>query len=675
MERMSNRLHVLLIYVILALATIIAYEPMRHNDFISYDDYAYVTKNPNVTGGITRQSVLWAFTSTHFYMWHPITSLSHLLDCQLFGLNPLWHHLGSLLLHAANTLLLFWVFKKMTGAIWLSVFVAGVFALHPLNVESVAWVAERKTVVSGLFCMLTIAAYIRYAERSSIGRYLLAIFAYGLCIMTKPVVVTLPFVLLLLDFWPLERLQLARQLKKKDSPRLKSLKVRFQVSSLWCLLAEKVPFFILATILGATTFIVQRGGGAVLPAERLALSYRIGNALVSYVRYISKIIYPSRLAIFYPHPGTKLPLWQPIVCFIVLTALSVGIIHTARRRRWLAVGWLWYLGTLIPVIGLIQAGSQAMANRYTYVPAIGIFIIVAWSANQLLSRWRYRRICLGISAGLLFAVLLICTRVQVRHWQNNLTLYKHVLAVTENNSIIHNSFGCALFEKGQLDEAITHLKEAVRISPKFALARSNLGKVFLKQGKVNEAIVCFKEVLRIRKDLSEVRKDLPDAHYYLGLAKVKQERHDDAITHFSEALRLKPDYINAHLHLGYSLFKLGRIQPAIEHHYKILQLKPDHLQALNALAWVLATSNDVKIQKSINAVEFAERACELSDYKNPEVLDTLAAAYAAAGRFPRAIETAEKAVKLAASQGRKELAEEIQNRLRLYKAKRPYYEK
>ena len=675
MERMSNKLHVLLIYVVLALATIIAYEPMRHNDFISYDDGAYVTENPNVIPGITRQSVLWAFTSTHFYMWHPITSLSHLLDCQLFGLNPSRHHLTSLLFHIATVLLLFWILKSMTGAIWPSVFVAGVFALHPLNVESVAWVAERKTVVSGLFSMLTIAAYIRYAERSSVGRYLLAIFAYGLCIMTKPVVVTLPFVLLLLDFWPLERLQLARQLKKKDSPRLKSLKVRFQVSSPWRLLAEKVPFLILATILGATTFIVQRGGGAVLPAERLALSYRVGNALVSYVHYITKMIYPSRLAVFYPHPSTKLPLWQPIVCFIVLTALSAVIIRTARRRRWLAVGWLWYLGTLIPVIGLVQAGSQAMANRYTYVPAIGIFIIVAWSANQFLSRWRYRRICLGISAGLLFAVLLICTRVQVKYWQNNLTLYKHVLAVTENNSLIHNSFGCALFEKGQLDEAITQLKEAVRISPKFALARSNLGKVFLKQGKVNEAIVCFKEVLRIRKDLPEVRKDLPDAHYYLGLAKVKQERHDDAITHFSEALRLKPDYINARLHLGYTLFKLGRIQPAVEHYYKILQLKPDHLQALNALAWVLATSNDVKIQKSINAVEFAERACELTDYKNPEVLDTLAAAYAVAGRFPRAIETAEKAVNLAVSQGRKELAEEIQNRLRLYKAKRPYYEK
>lgn len=668
MERMSNRLHVLLIYVVLALATIIAYEPIRHNDFISYDDYAYVTKNPNVIPGITRQSVLWAFTSTHFYMWHPITSLSHLLDCELFGLNPSRHHLTSLLFHIASMLLLFGILKRMTGAIWLSVFVAGVFALHPLNVESVAWVAERKTVVSGLFCMLTIAAYIRYAERSSVGRYLLAIFAYGLCIMTKPVVVTLPFVLLLLDFWPLERLQLARQLKKKDSPRLKSLKVRFQLSSPWRLLAEKVPFFILATILGATTFIVQRGGGAVLPAERLALSYRIGNALVSYVRYISKMIYPSRLAIFYPHPSTRLPLWQPIFCFIVLAVLSVGIIRTVRRRRWLAVGWLWYLGTLIPVIGLIQAGSQAMADRYTYLPSIGIFIMVAWGAAEFLARGRLRKIGLGISAGLLLAILMICTRMQVRHWQNNLTLYKHVLAVTENNSIIHNSYGCALFEKGQLDEAVTHLKEAVRISPKFSLARSNLGKVFLKQGKVNEAIVCFKEVLRIRKDL-------PDVHYYLGLAKVKQERHDDAIVHFSEALRLKPDYINARLHLGYTLFKLGRIQPAVEHYYKILQLKPDHLQALNALAWVSATSDDVKIQKSINAVEFAERACELTDYKNPEVLDTLAAAYAAAGRFPRAIETAEKAVKLAASQGRKELVEEIQNRLRLYKAKRPYYEK
>jgi len=668
MKRMSNRLHVLLIYVILALATIIAYEPVRHNDFISYDDYAYVTENPQVRGGITLESVVWAFTTSHKANWHPLTWLSHMLDCELFGLNPSRHHLTSLLFHIASMLLLFGILKRMTGAILPSAFVAAAFALHPLHVESVAWVAERKDMLSGFFWMLTIAAYIRYAERPSIGRFLPVVLALGLGLMAKPMLVTLPFVLLLLDYWPLGRFQWMHQSGKRAPPSFKSGNVTYQKATAWRLIGEKIPLFVLVVASGVVTFIAQQSAGAMLPVERLALSYRIGNALVSYVLYIGKMIYPSSLAVFYPHPSTRLPPWQPIFCFIVLVVVSAGIIRTALRHRWLAVGWLWYLGTLIPVIGLVQVGSQAMADRYTYLPSIGIFIMVAWGTAELLTRGRLRKIGLGISAGLLLAVLLICTRMQVRHWQNNLTLYKHVLAVTENNSIIHNSFGCALFEKGQLDEAITQLKEAVRISPKFSLARSNLGRVFLKQGKVNEAIVCFKEVLRIRKDL-------PDVHHYLGLAKVKQERHDDAITHFNEALRLKPDYINARLHIGYTLFKLGRIQQAVEHYYKILQLKPGHLQALNALAWVSATSDDVKIQKSTNAVELAERACELSDYKNPEVLDTLAAAYAAADRFPRAIETAEKAVKLAVSQGRKELAEEIQNRLRLYKAKRPYYEK
>jgi len=460
MKHMSDKRYALLIYVVLILSTLIAYEPLRHNDFISYDDYTYVTKNPNVTGGITRKSVLWAFTGHHFYMWHPLTSLSHLLDCQLFGLDPRWHHLTSLLLHIASTVLLFMIFKKTTGMVWPSAFVAAAFALHPLNVESVAWAAERKTVVSGLFWMLTLATYIRYAERPSIASYMLVIFVYGLTIMTKPVVVPLPFVLLLLDYWPLGRFRWSYT--SKDSSLPKSAEIRFQASPLSRVLTEKIPFFILAAILSITTFLVQKGGGAVLQAERLALSYRIGNALVSYVRYIGKMIYPSRLAILYPHPANRLPLWLPIVCFIILAIVSAGIIYTFRRQRYLVVGWLWYLGILVPVIGLVQVGSQAMADRYTYLPAIGIFIMVAWGAVELLSRWRYRRICLGISAGCLFVALLICTRTQVKYWRNNLTLYEHVLSVTENNAIIHNSYGCALFEDNRLDESVNHFKKPLQ---------------------------------------------------------------------------------------------------------------------------------------------------------------------------------------------------------------------
>ncbi len=665
MEQARSKQYVSLIYLALALATIIAYEPLRHNDFISYDDYAYVTENPQVQAGITRESIFWAFTTSYKANWHPLTWLSHMLDCELFGLDPVWHHLSSLLLHAANTLLLFWVLQKMTGAVWPSGFVAAVFALHPLNVESVAWVAERKNVLSGFFWMLTIAAYIRYAKRPGIGRFVPVFFALGLGLMAKPMLVTLPFVLLLLDYWPLGRFQWGRQNRRETSPLSKSVNVSYQRSTIYRLVGEKIPLFVLIVVFGAVTFIAQQSGGAMLPVENLSLNSRIANALVSYISYIDKMIYPSRLAVFYPHPADSLPLWQPIVCFTVLAIVSAAIIYTARQKRYLAVGWLWYLGTLVPVIGLIQVGSQAIADRYTYLPSIGIFIMVAWGGGELPAKWRYRGAWLGISAGLLLAAMVTCTRTQVQLWKNNLTLYEHTLAVTENNSIIQNSYGCALFEEDRLNEAIVQLNEALQISPEFSLARGNLGKVFLKQGKVNEAIACFNEALR-------TSKDQPDVYYYLGLAKVRQKKHNDAISHFSEALRLKPDYINAHLHLAYSLAEVGRIQPAAEHCYKILQLEPDRVGALNTLAWILATTEDTKFQNPTEAVKFAEKACELTNYENPGALDTLAAAYAAAGRFHEAIETAEKAVELAAPAGEKGLAEEIEERLQLYKSGRSY---
>ncbi|MHC4625094.1 MAG: tetratricopeptide repeat protein, partial [Planctomycetota bacterium] len=334
----------------------------------------------------------------------------------------------------------------------------------------------------------------------------------------------------------------------------------------------------------------------------------------------------------------------------------------------LAVGWFWYLGTLAPVIGLVQAGSQAMADRFTYVPSIGILIMVAWGAAELFPKWRYRSVVLPIAVALLLGAMLVRTRNQVRLWKDNLTLFGHTLAITENNPIIENSYACALFEDGKLDEAVVHLEKALRISPGFALYCNNLGRVLLKQGKADKAITCFNQVLH-------TKKDLPDVHYFLGLAKVKQGRHNDAITHFSEALQLKDDYVDAHLQLAYSLFTVGRIQPAIEHFHRVLQLHPDHTEALNALAWVLATSNDTDKQKSAQAVRFAERACEITGYRNAGALDTLAAAYASAGRFPDAIRTAEQAIDAARADSKEELAQQIQDRLLLYEAGRRYREK
>lgn len=598
--RDRNKHYLFLIYVALALATIIAFEPVRHNDFVNYDDQRYVTENPHVKAGITRESVVWAFTTPHFGMWHPLTSISNMLDCQLFGLDPFWHHLTNVLFHLANTLLLFGILKSMTGTVWSSAFVAAVFALHPLNVESVAWLAERKNVLSGFFWILTIAAYTRYAEHPSIGKYLLVVSIFSLGLMAKPTVVTLPFALLLLDWWPLGRFQLGSQSPNKALPQCESVKVRYQKSSTWPLVKEKIPLFILAAVLSVITFFTQQSVGAVFPVKHLPLDSRIANALVSYIRYIGKMIYPSSLAVFYPHPIDRLPLWQPIVCFMILAVVSAGIIYKARSRNYLAMGWLWYLGTLVPVIGLVQVGEQAMADRYTYLPSIGIYIMVAWGAAELLAKWRYRKTGLGLTACIVLAALLICTLTQVRYWQNNLTLFGHAVAVTENNYIMHNDYGAALHRKGRLDEALTQYKESLRIAPQYSRAQNNLGVVYLLKGKTEQAIACWNEALKY---------------------------------------------------------------------------KPDNAEVINNLAWVRATQENPNFCDSDKAIQLAKRACDLTNYDKPNTLDTLAVAYAAAGKFLQAIETAKKALQLAEAAGEKELTEEIQKRLQLYKSGQPYRKK
>ncbi|MHC4316442.1 MAG: tetratricopeptide repeat protein, partial [Planctomycetota bacterium] len=350
-----------LICAFLVITALAAYWPILKCEFVKYDDDKYVTENPNVRRGITYDTVIWAFKKPHYHMWHPLTSLTHLLDYQLFGLNPTWHHLTSLLFHIASTLLLFGIFKRMTTAVWPSLFVAAAFALHPLNVESVAWVSERKNVLSTFFWMLTIAAYIWYTDRSCLGRFLLVVLVFALATMTKPIVVTLPFVLLLLDYWPLGRLQLKRAGNEQDLEQTESEQVDSRRVPLWRLLVEKIPLFVLVGALSAVTFIAQKRGGVMSGWHNVPLKYRLTNALVSYVVYISKMVWPTRLAVFYPHPFNKLPIWQVVASALVLLAVSVAVLWFARRRKYLTIGWLWYLGILVPVIGLVQVGSQAMA--------------------------------------------------------------------------------------------------------------------------------------------------------------------------------------------------------------------------------------------------------------------------------------------------------------------------
>jgi tetratricopeptide (TPR) repeat protein len=697
----GKKLDVVLICLVLALATFIAYGQLQRNGFIDYDDAAYVTENPQVKAGITRESVVWAFTSSHVGNWHPLTSLSHMLDCELFGLNPLWHHMTSLLFHVLNSLLLFSVLKKTSGATWASAFVAAAFAMHPLHVESVAWVAERKDVLSGFFWMLTMAAYVRYTERPRIGRYLVVVLAFCLGLMAKPMLVTLPFVLLLLDYWPLGRFQWARQIGLKTARRSELMIVNYKGATLQRIVCEKVPLFVLSAVSSIVTFLVQRSAAAVAGTDVISIDLRIANTFVSYVRYIGKTIWPTRLAVFYPHLRDSLPMWQAVCAALLVVAITAGTIWRARRECWLPVGWLWYLGTLVPVIGLVQVGAQAMADRYTYIPVIGLFIIIAWGLPELTARLPYKNIILrGMGVGVVLAMM-VCTWRQVGYWQNSYTLFEHALDVTSNNYVAHRGLGTVLFKQGRFEEAISHYKETLRNKPHHANTLGDLGLALLQLERYDEAVRHFHRALEGKGDTQKWYRGLGTALYRLGrpeeaivqyrqalkldannemvhkslaIALVQVGEAEEAVEHFTEALRLKPDYLDARVHLVYALVELGGIESAVEHCQEILRFKPNQVEALNALAWIWATTDNTKFQKPIYAVELARRACELTNYENTGLLDTLAAAYAAAGRFPEAVEVAEKVLRSAQSSDQEELTEVFQSRLLLYKAGRPYRE-
>jgi len=666
----------------LALAAFIAYVQVGLNDFINFDDNVYVTENYHVKNGLTADAIRWAFTSSYASNWHPLTWISHMTDCQLFGLNPLWHHLTNLFFHIANTLLLFWVFKRMTRQVWLSAFVAAAFAVHPLHVESVAWIAERKDVLSGFFWLLTLAAYVRYVERPGLSKYLLVLLFFGMGLLAKPMLVTLPFVLFLMDYWPLRRF----------SPRK---------SQTWHLIREKIPLFVLAAASCAVTYIVQQKTGAMEFGRDIPLISRMVNALVVYILYIAKTIYPCPLSVFYPY-STEIPLWEPLLCLVLLICFSLIIVRMTRRAPYLTVGWLWYLGTLVPVIGLVQIGRQAMADRYMYLPSIGLFVMAAWGGLELFNKWQLRKTIQAAIAVIVLLIMLMLTQKQVNYWQNDLTLFGHALDVTENNYTMQTNYGNALQERGRLHEAVEHFKEALRINPNDYRAYNNLGLAYLDLGKIDEGIEQFDKILNLDPnfapahynlavELAKLRKyneaitqylyalslnpDWPDIHNNLAAIYYEQGKRELAVQECLEAVRLDTNFLAARLNLARTLFELGRIQQAVDNYYLILQKWPDNVEALTKLAWILAITEDNKIHNPDDAVKFALRACDLAKYKQPEVLDVLAAAYAAAGKFSQAQQSAQKAVELAASAGKNDLAEQIKNRLQLYKAGQSYSEK
>jgi len=573
-------LHVSVLILLLLLVCLI-YLPALTSDFVRYDDQVYVTENVHVQHGLTWENVKWAFCTPTAPYWHPVTWLSHMLDCELFGLKAWGHHLTNLLLHTTNTFMVFLVLRRMTGAFWRSLLVAGLFGLHPMHVESVAWVAERKDVLSTLFWLLTLWAYARYAQkrskvesrgsgadiavqaldsRLSTLDYFLALLLFACGLMSKPMLVTLPFVLLLLDYWPLNR---------------------FGNNRVWPLVREKLPFFLLAAASSIVTFVVQRSTGTVVTTTGLPIGARLENALVSYAGYLGKLLFPTNLAVIYP---LRYPLhWPPgdlISAGLLLLGISVVVITMRRRQPWLLVGWFWFVGTLVPVIGLVQVGLQAMADRFSYVPSIGLFILLSWGACAFTKGWRHQVVAVS---GAATVVMMLCAGLawrQAGYWKNTGTLFQHAIDVTENNFIAYSNLGDYELVQGHCDEAINLYRETIRLMPSYDLAYAPLGVALCKTGRLAEGIQELQLAVKLEPDAAQVHADLADA-----LAEDGQG--DAAINEYKKAISLDPDDLDARNRLGVLLENTGHLDEAIRQFKEIIGINPAYVRAYNNLGLAL----------------------------------------------------------------------------------------
>jgi tetratricopeptide (TPR) repeat protein len=574
-DRKENFLYIrweVWICLFLVLITLFVYRQVGSFEFINYDTDRYVYENKYVTAGLTKKSIGWAFTTIYASNWHPVTWLSHMLDVQLFGLKSGWHHFSNVLFHIANTVLLFWILARMTGDIWKSSLVAALFAIHPLHVQSVAWVAERKDVLSTFFGLLAVGSYLRYVRCPGIGRYMPVLIFFILSLMSKPMLVTLPFVLLLLDYWPLKRFHF-QMLRESDS-------TGSQMPAKVSLIVEKIPLYLVSAASCMVTLYVQQDGGAVGSLAVYPLHLRIVNALVSYASYIGKMIWPVNLAVVYPYPGV-FPAWQVWVACLMLSGMSFLAFNNYKSRPWLLVGWLCYLGTLVPVIGLVQAGSQAMADRYTYVPLIGMFIILAWGLSDLLERYRIKPLVFTIIATAILSALIAVSRNQVGYWKNSITLFQHTLDVTKNNYIAHNNLGHRLLELGKTDEALRHFAKSIEINSEFEIAYLNLGLVLSKQGKFDQAIKHYSKALQIKPNYTDAHNNLGNAWYRLGKA-------DKAYVHYLEAIKINPAYAEAYNNLGAASIQLGDLKRAVFFFRKALKINPEFVDAQSNLTNTLS---------------------------------------------------------------------------------------
>jgi len=600
---MTTRHWKILIPLVLALVTLAVFWQVRDHEFINLDDEQYVTQNAHVRGGLTAGGLAWAFTTTHASNWHPLTWLLHMLDSQLFGMDPAGHHLVNLLFHVANTLLLFLVLNRMTQALWQSAAVAFLFALHPLHVESVAMVAERKDVLSTFFLLLTLWAYFVYTRSPGIARMIPVVAFFALGLLSKPMLVTLPFVLLLLDYWPLGRTaapertvphplptpgvespgKKKKQKKKQTGESPPAPPVREEPSAAaaipWALVTEKIPLFALTILSSIMTFHAQQKGGAMSTLDDIPLLKRLGNALISCTSYIVKTVFPQGLAVFYPYP-VSLPAWQVLGSAALIGAITFFAVRFRKRFPYALVGWLWYLGTLVPVIGIVQVGMQSMADRYTYVPHIGLFIAVAWGVGELASRQPLGRKILAALTGIVFAGLTVMTWNQITYWRSSITLFEHALSVTEQNGLAHLNLGFALNRAGKGSEAAEHYREVLQINPNSSGGHFNLANYYSSTGRKDEALRHYREAVRINPRYT-------NAYNNMGLLMVSERRAEEAIPYYRSAIELDPSNAGIRYNYGIALAAAGSLPEAIEQFKSALESRSDYPEAHNYLGMAL----------------------------------------------------------------------------------------
>jgi hypothetical protein len=646
----------------LVLVTLAVFARLVQCEFINFDDPEYIMDNPHVLGGLSWAGIKWAFSTVYFGNWLPLTWLSLMLDVQMFGHTAAGLHLVNVLIHAVNASFVFVLLMRLTGARWRSALVAALFALHPLHVESVAWVAERRDVLCALFGLLTLIFYARYAGELKVqspkskASYWIALFFFACGLMSKAMIVTWPCLMLLLDFWPLKRFTV------HDS--------RFM---LWRLAVEKIPFALCSAGVSAITWFAQKKAGAVAQSGALPFGDRLGNALVSYPRYLGKTFWPTNLALPYPHPG-HWPLEAVVASLVLLLAISAVATWQLKQRPFLFVGWFWFLGTLVPAIGLIQTGSQSMADRFTYLPLVGVFIIFAWGFGEIFSRARVPRFYCVALATVVLAACIVRTGDQLRYWHDTEALFSHATAVTRKNFVAEQVLGEFYFHHAQADKAVEHYERALAFEPHNALSHFNLGNILRVMGRTNDAGAQYQ--LALNNNPADI-----EALNNLGLILIAQGKPGDAIELFAHAVAAHPDDARAHRNLAEAHFQFGALlatggdlKSAVAQWRLAVQLRGDWVQPLNSLAWVLATANDSRLRNAAEAEKFASAAAELTHQRAAEILDTLAAAQAENGDFAGATATAQHALDIAIAERNEKLAEQIRLHQDNYKTGRPWRE-